>query len=182
MATRGECSDNSKTSHFWRKLWLLKIQRKTTVFIWRLFNNYLPVAENLRRRGCDSLKVCWYCDYLEESVSRVFHNCWWAKALWSKLGVQIPDNHEATCNIGDWLWYSFLNSSGRTLITICYGASTIWYCRNSLAHDKEGMTIDTAVSHTNIRIDNFLRPEFKFMISEEKGTSEWCAPTGRLSK
>lgn len=38
------------------------------------------------------------------------------------------------------------------------------------------MTIDAAVRITKERIDNFLRPGFKFLITEEEGDYEWSPP------
>lgn len=49
--SRGECSDNSRVQAFWKKLWHIKIESNVKIFVWRLFHNFLPVADNLRGEG-----------------------------------------------------------------------------------------------------------------------------------
>lgn len=46
---RGENSDLTQITLFWRTIWRSKIQNKVKILIWRVFNNFLPVAVNLRK-------------------------------------------------------------------------------------------------------------------------------------
>ncbi|KAL9674601.1 hypothetical protein QQ045_030873 [Rhodiola kirilowii] len=59
----GETSDNINLRSFWHKLWSVKAQGKVKIFIWRLFNNALPSAINLVRRGCEVDSKCVRCGY-----------------------------------------------------------------------------------------------------------------------
>lgn len=82
----GESSDKTKITQFWKKVRRVKVQDKVKIFIWRLYHNLLPVAVNLRNRGCEVILRCWFCHFLEESSAHVFLKCLWARAFWSALG------------------------------------------------------------------------------------------------
>ncbi|KAL9665868.1 hypothetical protein QQ045_000189 [Rhodiola kirilowii] len=101
----GESSDSSRLTHFWRKLWCLKLPNKVKFFIWRLFHNGLPDAMNLIKRGCVVDKGCKLCGFETETVMHVVKDCWWCKVIWDELDIDpsvlnVPYEFPA-----DWLWH-----------------------------------------------------------------------------
>lgn len=69
---KGESSDTTQSTLFWKTVWRSKVQDKVKNFIWRAFHNFLTVSINLRTRGCYVRTNCWFCDSPEESAAHVF--------------------------------------------------------------------------------------------------------------
>lgn len=101
-----------------------------------MFHNFIPVAANLRKRGCETNMKCCFCDFPEETVNHVLLDCCWAHAFWNTLGLAQFVYKEIFQNMGDWLWFYFGTCSTPNLPFICYGTRMIWYCRNIIAHGK----------------------------------------------
>ena len=69
---------------------------KITTFIWKLLHDSLPVLTNLIRRGIQIANRCLMCDEGEETMSHLFLQCPFAKAVWysSSLGIRTSElNH-----------------------------------------------------------------------------------------
>lgn len=58
----------------------------------------------------------------------------------------------------------------------------IWFCRNGLAHGKEGMLVESAAMITKDRVNKYWSPNFKFHILDEEGGLSWEAPKGSAIK
>lgn len=62
------------------------------------------------------------------------------------------------------------------------GVRMIWYCRNLIVHDKEGMSPIIDARITRHRTASYLKPDFKFHIYEEEGSMIWQKPEGDTIK
>ncbi|XP_050238409.1 uncharacterized protein LOC126687899 [Mercurialis annua] len=51
-------SDSAGSIKWWKSLWKLPIPSKIRVFVWRCFNNWLPVKSNLIQRGMHIDSTC----------------------------------------------------------------------------------------------------------------------------
>lgn len=100
---RGENSDTSQMVRFWKTIWKAKVQGKIKNLIWRIFHNFLPVAQNLNKRGCVVDMHCWFCGCPEETASYIFLQCWWACAFWNFLGFKHIIGMATIGDVGDWL-------------------------------------------------------------------------------
>ncbi|XP_074318513.1 uncharacterized protein LOC141655326 [Silene latifolia] len=76
------------------KLWKLPISNKLKVFLWKFMANALPVGSEFLKRKMSWRSSCTLCDGLPscvESISHLFRDCSFAKALWfgCPLGIRI---------------------------------------------------------------------------------------------
>ncbi|XP_074306700.1 uncharacterized protein LOC141641960 [Silene latifolia] len=76
------------------KLWKLPISYKLRVFLWKFMANALPVGSEFLKRKMNWRSSCTLCNDLPtcvESISHLFRDCSFAKALWfgCPLGIKI---------------------------------------------------------------------------------------------
>ena len=114
---------------------------KITTFIWKLLHDSLPVLTNLIRRGIQKTSRCLICDEGEETMSHMFLQCPFARAVWygSSLGIRTSElNHPS---VKQWLLSHVTNtnmpiqtkqSSLQSIFTILW---TIWIHRNLILHN-----------------------------------------------
>ncbi|CAM8958980.1 unnamed protein product [Rhodiola kirilowii] len=139
----GEQSDMAETKRFWRSFWRLKVPHKLKIFGWRLYHDALPTLQNLERRGCSVVNICWHCGTCRENSMHMFRDCSWMKSLLQ--GWNIPQEvWENQCdNPGYWLWLCAKLCSEKEFISLLYGLWLGWKNRNDIAHGKEGSNIQT---------------------------------------
>lgn len=178
-AITGESSDKREVGKFWKAVWRIKLQNKLKFFVWRLFHNALPVAQNLWRRGANLDLQCQICGL---SLEHTFLECWWAKSFWSELGF--PHCWEAYPfdNVKEWLWFCFKSYPAETFALVCYGASMIWQNRNLITHNDKGLDIGHVAAVSKNRVCSFNSPSFKFSVIGFEGSLSWVAPTGSIVK
>ncbi|KAL9659236.1 hypothetical protein QQ045_018715 [Rhodiola kirilowii] len=173
---RGDTSDKSRIRNFWRKVWRIKAQEKVKIFIWRLFNNALPSAMNLFRRGCAVDTKCIRCGYKFETNTHIFLECWWSAVFWKKLLGNTGSMESGFSSIADWIWYIVQTFDSATVSLIFYGARWIWYSRNSLWHDGKDMEVSEAVYKVRALVKEFLNPKYCFVMSREEAAKAWSPP------
>ncbi|XP_074290171.1 uncharacterized protein LOC141616907 [Silene latifolia] len=70
------------------KLWKLPISNKLKVFLWKFMANALPVGSEFLKRKMNWRSYCTLCDGSSpcvESLSHLFRDCSFAKALWNEM-------------------------------------------------------------------------------------------------
>ncbi|XP_074314021.1 uncharacterized protein LOC141649226 [Silene latifolia] len=70
------------------KLWKLPISNKLRVFLWKFMANALPVGSEFLKRKLNWRSSCTLCDESSpcvESISHLFRDCSFAKALWNDM-------------------------------------------------------------------------------------------------
>ncbi|KAI5663286.1 hypothetical protein M9H77_22609 [Catharanthus roseus] len=82
-----ESSSTSSTLHFWIHLWGLHITPKAKVFIWRLYNNILPIRKNLLRRITLISSCCATCPENEEDILHIFFRFRIATETWLNSNI-----------------------------------------------------------------------------------------------
>ncbi|XP_074318234.1 uncharacterized protein LOC141655030 [Silene latifolia] len=73
---------------FKSKLWKLPISNKLRVFLWKFMANALPVGSEFLKRKMNWRSSCTLCDDSSpcvESISHLFRDCSFAKALWNDM-------------------------------------------------------------------------------------------------
>ncbi|KAL9676551.1 hypothetical protein QQ045_004765 [Rhodiola kirilowii] len=111
----------------WKKSWRTNLPDRIKILTWRLYHDALPVAENLRRRGCNLDFCC--CGLKQETSLYLFVDCWWAKEFWRNMGSGEIVQFRAV-NILDWVWYHMTEGTLTDLKRMMVGAWVIWYNRN----------------------------------------------------
>lgn len=93
------------TEFFWKYTRRMPIPRKLEIFIWKAYNNGLPVgSELLRRFGFQEVK-CRTCNYKIESSVHLFKDRWWLKGLWNTIGTNPSHLNIQFSNFADWIFY-----------------------------------------------------------------------------
>lgn len=88
----------------WSRFWKIRVQERIKIVTWKLFYNGLLVADNLRKRGCETDITCVFCGFIEESLKHLFIDCWLVKSFWGLLReAQWPDG--ACSSLEDWIWH-----------------------------------------------------------------------------
>ncbi|XP_074318284.1 uncharacterized protein LOC141655084 [Silene latifolia] len=122
------------------KLWKLPISNKLRVFLWKFMANALPVGSEFLKRKMSSRSSCTLCDGLPscvESISHLFRDCCFAKALWfgCPLGIRITGGVDIDVRIWviNWVKY-FLSGPDPTSLLFPLIATLwrIWCCRNDM--------------------------------------------------
>ncbi|KAL9666219.1 hypothetical protein QQ045_000543 [Rhodiola kirilowii] len=173
---QGESSDNSKIKQFWKRFWRIKAQRKAKIFMWKLFFNAVPVSANLISRGCRVDPKCRICGAGIEDGVHVFLNCWWAKEFWSRLLPSADFNNLSFSSLADWIWHCFQKLQGEELSNIFGGARWIWWNRNRLLHNEEGIDLMAAVLRTRASVTEFNRAGFRLIFSKSESADRWYPP------
>lgn len=91
-------SSSTVMEKFWKVIWRLELPKKIKLFIWRAYNNGIPVGTGMMRKlGLTEAKCC-FCNYKFESAIHLFKDYWWFRTLWISLDLN-------ECHLN----YQFLN-------------------------------------------------------------------------
>ncbi|KAL9675120.1 hypothetical protein QQ045_003321 [Rhodiola kirilowii] len=137
----GEVSNIEEVRGAWRNLWRIRVPDRIKILCWRVFHNALPVADNLRRRGCEPEYGCCFCGLKEETVKHLLLECWWTREFWRKLGVEGMNGTQFN-ETADWLWCYMKENRSTELKKIMVGIWIVWYNRNLQIHGKQGMNLE----------------------------------------
>ncbi|KAL9668889.1 hypothetical protein QQ045_006430 [Rhodiola kirilowii] len=137
----GEVSNTELLCKAWRNYWRIRLPERVKILCWRIFYNALPIATNLMRRECSTNQDCCFCSYKEESVSRIFLECWWAKEFWRRMGLSLPAGSSFS-NAADCLWYFMTEGNMVDLKRIMVGCWITWFNWNLQAYGKTGMNLE----------------------------------------
>ncbi|XP_074297592.1 uncharacterized protein LOC141628333 [Silene latifolia] len=122
------------------KLWKLPISNKLKVFLWKFMANALPVGSEFLRRKMNWRSSCTRCDGSSpcvESISHLFRDCSFAKALWFgfPLGLKITGGVDIDVRVWviSWVTYFLSGPDPNPLIfPLIATLWRIWCCRNDM--------------------------------------------------
>ncbi|XP_074278272.1 uncharacterized protein LOC141601866 [Silene latifolia] len=122
------------------KLWKLPISIKLRVFLWKFMANALPVGTEFLKRTMHWRSTCSLCEGSTpcmESLSHLFRDCRFAKALWfgCPLGLRLTEGVDI--DVRDWAinWVTyFLKGPDPNSLLFPFLATLwrIWCCRNEM--------------------------------------------------
>lgn len=78
---RGDCSDKSKATKFWKSIWKLNCPNKIKHFLWRVCKNILPTNFHLASRKVIADGGCGFCGECE-SLGHILWDCKVASDVW----------------------------------------------------------------------------------------------------
>ncbi|KAL9689708.1 hypothetical protein QQ045_010097 [Rhodiola kirilowii] len=133
----GQSLDCRKIKILWNRLWRIHVPNKLKLLLWRLYHNIWHVAQNLTSRGIPVDMSCKICGVQLESIMHLLSRCWWAKALWSFLGIHFFPDEDLLGSAKDWLWKIAMSRDEEEMLRICDAVWIIWAHRNEVWHDKE---------------------------------------------
>ena len=77
-----ETTGRARATLMSRKLiWDRRLPCKVSIFMWKLFNEYLPFPETLRKTGFQLPSKCFFCPS-KETRNHVLSDCRFASAIW----------------------------------------------------------------------------------------------------
>ncbi|XP_074306467.1 uncharacterized protein LOC141641714 [Silene latifolia] len=122
------------------KLWKLPISHKLRVFLWKFMANALPVGSEFLKRTMSWRSSCTLCEGLPtcvESISHLFRDCSFAKALWfgCPLGIRITREVDIDVRIWviNWVKYFLIGPDPNSLLfPLIATLWRIWCCRNDM--------------------------------------------------
>ena len=100
---RGNSSDISRMSNFWKSIWKMQCPSKIKHFLWRACKNILPTNDCLVRRKVGTMDGCVYCGEKETSGHTLW-NCREAAEVWKESGIKIPHRVSLQRDFIDILW------------------------------------------------------------------------------
>lgn len=176
-----EQGNKSNIRLFWRKIWKANVTERIKIMVWRLFYDALPDAKNLNKRGCGANAKCYGCGLREECALHTVRDCWKARALWSRVGIEERFVSVEAGNAADWLfWCANAMDKGSIRKLMC-GVWLLWNSRNDIVHGKEGWSVEEMVSKMEsmrFQFDEFLgrklRTIFPNILSMEKDRNSVC--------
>lgn len=120
------------------KIWRTNIPPKLYFFWWKILNNRLLVAENIRKRGIQIPKDCQVCGEETETLSHMIFECRVDKEIWSVAGVNIASgkNQEHTI-LRTMLDFFYIGQSEPHNNWPCFLGRRIWKMRNKLLFENK---------------------------------------------
>ncbi|KAL9667266.1 hypothetical protein QQ045_001617 [Rhodiola kirilowii] len=139
------CTDMSPSQKFWAEFWKLEVPRKIKIFGWRSYHGALPTGISLQKRGMDINIGCGECGYHIESYSHAFLHCWFARAVWFRMGIpelcELPSSVVFT-DIIDYCWSYFSQKRRQTVLVTLW---MIWFKRNKRKHEDSEFSVNDLV-------------------------------------
>lgn len=93
----------------WKKIWKLKVLPRIQVFIWKCYNDILPVMVKLSTRMTNLSPVCHLCRTHDETISHLFLHCSYSRAVRFGLGSTGPSSSDLTMK--EWIENWFVDTS-----------------------------------------------------------------------
>ena len=87
-----------------KKIWKMKIPRKTKVFAWYLRRGVILTKDNLAKRNWHGSRKCVFCSHYE-TIKHLFFQCEFARSIWSaiKIGSTLYPPRSVANIFGNWL-------------------------------------------------------------------------------
>ncbi|XP_048494760.1 uncharacterized protein LOC125494913 [Beta vulgaris subsp. vulgaris] len=97
----------SKESN-WKQFWKADYFPKWKLFLWKIFNNALPTADNLLKRNITGVNpICCLCKIHDETLAHMLRDCQITQRIWSgDLGIVVGNGKHI--KIHEWI-KNFLN-------------------------------------------------------------------------
>ncbi|KAL9678800.1 hypothetical protein QQ045_016651 [Rhodiola kirilowii] len=172
----GEQANKRRTTRFWKLIWKMNAQPKVRLFAWRLFQNYLPSAANLTKRGMEEIRKCPVCGLTRETTMHTILYCWWAQIFWKKLSFECLFLEYSFQDPADWLWYCVFHYNKMEVNMILQGARLIWLNRNSLLYGKNGQSPYTAARYVTQQSWRHQSGEEKLVVTDLSEGVRWSKP------
>ncbi|XP_075645166.1 uncharacterized protein LOC142616185 [Castanea sativa] len=174
---RGESSSGDPNTQLWKNLWKLKLPAKIKIFAWRACVNGLPVFVNMVEKGIHFGYDCPVCGEEPESLLHALISCDFALSVWS-LWQDCPMH--LLLNMKDFagLVHQFCSSSNVAQLEPFFAISWyIWYNRNLLAHNEDGLPPLQIWEMARSIVEDYQEAISVNLIAEQQPNGGWEAPS-----
>lgn len=93
LLNNGEQSITMASDSTWKFIWNVQLPVRILNFIWKIMHDSLPVFVILNRKGISTSTRRLLCDAEKESITHLFLQCTFARAVWhgSMLGIRTTE-------------------------------------------------------------------------------------------
>ncbi|KAF4386304.1 hypothetical protein G4B88_003521 [Cannabis sativa] len=121
-----KCSNNSKAS----------LTPKMKIFIWKVFNHWLPSKVELEKRGIALNTLCDWCKSQKEDTCHALWGCPKVQHIWEKMGFfnLIQPNINKPADVLWWLWDQFEKDKFLRFVGYSW---LIWLRRNNFIFNNK---------------------------------------------
>uniref|UniRef100_A0A803QF96 Reverse transcriptase zinc-binding domain-containing protein n=1 Tax=Cannabis sativa TaxID=3483 RepID=A0A803QF96_CANSA len=166
-----DSSCSSPTGTWWNFLWSLKLPQKIKIFIWRVYNDALPVATALVKRKIITDSTCSVCQQAWETVGHALFSCKYARSVWQHSNITHDWNNARTMRKGDYLVHLAAIYTKLEMEQICCTLWAIWNERNRVVHVYKAKSAKDLAFFTKNYWQNYTPPQLKRIDSTRKITS-----------
>lgn len=122
-------------THFWKKLWSLKLPGKVMDISWRVCTLCQPTTTRLSSKKVQIDTMCQWCRVYHETDVHLLFDCAFANAVWIDIGLKtntiLPDDI-----VFDVLRRMFVSCSWEKCGSVALVCSSLWNKRNKWIWDK----------------------------------------------
>lgn len=146
----GEPSTRKPVVNFWKFPWKTLIATKIKLFLWRAYQNGIPIGYELAKRlGARETRQRLY-NYEMKCSIHIFKDCWWFKALWAEAGLSTHHLEFQFSTSADWIIYPSQKLDSKEFQLVSCLMWLVWYNRNLKWHGEVGMEIQDILQKTRI--------------------------------
>ncbi|KAF5194037.1 Ribonuclease h-like superfamily protein [Thalictrum thalictroides] len=145
---RGEESSSSSVQEVdrcFKKLWSLRIPASLQLFIWKVFNQSLPVGDVLDKHHVIGDLRCTWCNDSQESHDHVLFGCEWVKKVWFFSPVNLVVQDRAGWTWSQWFhqvvaWCDYDIKTRTFNLSFClFLLNELWKHRNKIKFEDCGV-------------------------------------------
>ncbi|XP_021722378.1 uncharacterized protein LOC110689853 [Chenopodium quinoa] len=127
----------ARDQEFIKLVWMLEIQPKWKLFLWKLFHDGIAVKGNLARRGIHAKIECDLCREEVEDSQHLFRFCIQAKEIWETSSLDVSPDSPGSISLKGWiqhyilLFYSKDGKQGTRCVGFIATLWGMWKARNA---------------------------------------------------
>lgn len=149
----------------WKAIWKIRAPQKLKHFLWRVLAGALPVKERLNTRGLHLDARCKLCNTGSESIGHLLFSCSYAKEVWERSGIQLPQNGFSRTSVFLNVYHLIFANGRRPKHTqnraFPWVLWEIWKARNALVFENVQTSPSTVATKAIEEADEWFDVNFK---------------------
>ncbi|KAM6593255.1 hypothetical protein CsatA_000958 [Cannabis sativa] len=146
----------------WNFLWSLKLPQKIKIFMWRVYNDAIPVATALVKRKIITDSTCSICQQAWETIGHALFGCKYARSVWRFSNFTLDWNNTMTMRKGDYLIHLAAIYSKMEMEHLCCILWAIWTERNRVIHGHKAKPSKDLANFASNYWQNYQSAQLKY--------------------